>query len=91
MDKENFFEHESLQDRRSIKKYLKAVTEGIAKGALSLADNSHEITLSPDGLIRLNVQVRGERDRRELLISLDWREHRQDETVDPGALVISID
>ena len=89
MNKQGFFKHESLQDRRSIKKYLKAVTDGVSKGTLSLSDDTNDLTLSPDGLIRLNVEVRGERDRRELNITLDWKEDRPEETDDSGALVIS--
>ncbi len=91
MDKDDLFEHISLQDRKSIRKYLKAVTDGVGNGMLSLADNDGEITLSPDGLIRLNVRVSRERDRRELHITLDWKEHDASVERNPGALIISTD
>jgi len=91
MNKEDLFKHVSLQDRKSIKKYLKAVTDGVGNGMLSLADNDGEITVSPDGLIRLNVRVSSERDRRELHIILDWKENDIAAGGDPNALVISAD
>ena len=89
--KRRIFGHESLQDRKSIKAYLKAMTDGVSKGVLSLADNANEITLSPDGMIRLNVEVQGERNRRKLLITLDWKEEDESVQIDPGTLVISAD
>lgn len=91
MDKNELFEHISLQDRKSIRKYLKAVTDGVGNGVLSLADNDGEVTLSPDGLIRLNVRVHKEMDRRELHISLDWKEYDTQSGNNSGALVISTD
>jgi amphi-Trp domain-containing protein len=91
MDKEDLFEHVSLQDRKSIKKYLKALTNGVGNGMLSLADNDGEITLSPDGLIRLNVSVRRVDHRHELHIVLDWKELDDNKASNPGTLVISAD
>jgi len=87
--KQRIFGHESLQDRKSIKNYLKAVTDGVSRGVLSLADNANQITLSPDGLIRLNVEVQGDRNRRKLLIALDWKEEDGHAEDDSGTLVIS--
>lgn len=43
MKTENIFNHESLQDRKAIIKYLKAIIDGISKGALSFADDANDI------------------------------------------------
>jgi len=91
MDHKDIFQHVSLQDRKSIRKYLKAVTDGVGSGVLSLADNAGEITVCPDGLIRLNVRVSKQQDRRALQIVLDWKEQDPETAVDPGTLVISAD
>jgi len=91
MAKQELFEHVSLQDRKSIKKYLKALTSGIGNGMLSLADNDGEITLSPDGLIRLNVSVQRDDQRNELHIVLGWTEEDDAAPSDPGTLVIRAD
>lgn len=91
MDKDYLFEHDSLQDRKSIRKYLKAIMDGVGKGTLSLADEKGEVSLNPDGLLHLSVQVRGDRDRRHLAISIDWRENDPDNQDHGGALIISPD
>ncbi len=87
--RDRIFGHESLQDRKSIEAYLKAMTDGVSKGVLSLSDNANEITLNPDGLIRFNVEVHSERNRRRLLITLDWKEEDESASDDSGILVIS--
>jgi amphi-Trp domain-containing protein len=91
MDKRYTFEHDSLQDRKSIRKYLKAIMEGVGKGTLSLADENGEVSLNPDGLMHLSVQVQSERDRRRLSITIDWRETDPNSADNTGALIISPD
>ena len=91
MKTEDLFSHESLQNRKTIIKYLKAINEGIAKGALSFADDTGEITLIPDGVIRLKVNVLKQDNTRELQISFNWKEKDSKKTCDPGTLTISAD
>jgi amphi-Trp domain-containing protein len=91
MKAENLFKHESLQDRKTIIKYLKAISDGISKGALSFADDASEITLTPDGVIRLEVNVLRQDNKRELQISFRWKEPDIIEAEDPGTLLISAD
>jgi amphi-Trp domain-containing protein len=91
MKTENLFSHESLQDRKTIIKYLKAINDGISKGALSFADDANEITLTPDGVIRLKVNVLRQDNKRELQISFNWTESDAVEECDPGTLLISAD
>jgi amphi-Trp domain-containing protein len=91
MKAETLFNHESLQDRKTIIKYLKAINDGISKGALSFADDSNEITLTPNGVIRLKVNVLRQDNTLELQILFNWKESDADEAEDPGTLVISAD
>ena len=91
MKAENLFNHESLQDRKTIIKYLKAISDGISKGALSFADDTNEITLTPDGVIRLKVNVLRQDSKRELQIAFNWIESDADEADDTGTLQISSD
>jgi len=91
MKAKNIFNHESLQDRKTIHKYLKAINDGISKGALSFADDNNEITLTPDGVIRLKVEVSRQDHRHELQILINWNESDYLEEDDSGALVISAD
>lgn len=91
MKTEKLFKHESLQDRKTIIKYLKTINDGIAKGALSFADDVNEITLTPDGVIRLKVNVLKQDNSRELQISFNWKESDIATESDPCALTISSD
>ena len=91
MKTENIFSHESLQDRKTIIKYLKTINDGIAKGALSFADDASEITITPDGVIRLKVNILKQDNKRELQISLNWKETDSTKKCDPGILTISTD
>jgi amphi-Trp domain-containing protein len=91
MKTENIFNHESLQDRKTIIKYLKTINDGIAKGALSFADDTGETTITPDGIIRLKVNVLRQDNNRELQISLNWKESDADKACDPGTLTITVD
>lgn len=89
MKSEVIFNHESLQDRKTITKYLKAINDGIAKSALSFADDANEITLTPNGVIRLKVNVLRQDNMRELHIQINWKESEIDDVENPGTLVIS--
>jgi amphi-Trp domain-containing protein len=91
MKAETLFNHESLQDRKTIIKYLKAISDGLTKGALSFADDSNEITLTPNGVIRLKVNVLRQDNTRELQILFNWKESDLNKVEDPGTLVISAD
>jgi len=91
MKTKTIFNHESLQDRKTIVKYLKTINDGITKGALSFADDSNEITLTPDGVIRLKVKVLRQNNQRELQVLFNWKEPDIEEVEDPGTLVISAD
>jgi amphi-Trp domain-containing protein len=91
MKTEKLFKHESLQDRKTIIKYLKTINDGIAKGALSFADDTNEITLTPDGVIRLRVEVIKQENNRELQISFNWKESDSTRSSDTCTLMISSD
>ena len=91
MKADNIFTHESLQDRKTIIKYLKTISDGISKGALSFADDANEITLTPDGIIRLKVNVLKQNNERELQIAFNWKEQDAFDTEDAGTLMISTD
>ena len=53
------FLHESLQDRKSVKTLLEALTKAIGKGELMLSDDDNELTLPMEKL--LNVMIKADR------------------------------
>ncbi len=67
------FRHESLQDQESIHTLLKAITQGISKGKLSLSDEEGEIILSPKGLLNLKVTASQDTDRHRLNLRITWQ------------------
>ena len=72
-DTENEFEHESLQDRATIARYLKAIEEGFANGSLSLHNKNGDIVLEPEGLIGLTVKASRKRGRMQLSLQASWK------------------
>ena len=71
---EREFLHESLQDAKSIISYLDAIRDGFASGALNLRDDKGDISLHPNGLVRLQIDASRKQDRVKLAIRLAWRE-----------------
>jgi amphi-Trp domain-containing protein len=67
------FRHESLQDQESIHTILKAITQGVSKGKLSLCDEEGEITLCPKGLLNLKVTASQDTDRHRLNLRITWQ------------------
>jgi amphi-Trp domain-containing protein len=67
------FRHESLQDRESIQALLKAVTQGVAQGKLTLSDEEGEIVLNPKGLLQLKVTATQDIDRHRLNLRISWQ------------------
>jgi amphi-Trp domain-containing protein len=67
------FRHESLQDRESIQAILKAITQGVAKGRLTLSDEEGEMVLNPDGLLQLKVTATQDTDRHRLNLRITWQ------------------
>jgi amphi-Trp domain-containing protein len=67
------FRHESLQDRDSIQAILKAITQGVAKGKLTLSDEEGEMVLNPDGLLQLKVTATQDTDRHRLNLRITWQ------------------
>jgi len=67
------FEHESLQDRRSIVEYLAALGEGFRQGKLSLSRNGETVVLATPDLLRFDVQAKQKRDRAQLVVKMSWK------------------
>ncbi|MCG7874659.1 MAG: amphi-Trp domain-containing protein [Candidatus Thiodiazotropha lotti] len=66
------FRHESLQDRASIERLLKSITQGIGKGSLVLSDDEDEMELKPDGLLQLKVTASQDSEKHRLNLRITW-------------------
>lgn len=71
-DRKKVFEHDSLQDRNTIVRYLNAITDGLKNGKLTLKGREAEIELEPRGLIRLELRASERSDRSRLELRLTW-------------------
>jgi amphi-Trp domain-containing protein len=74
MSTDDDFRHESVQDRKSIVKYLQALTAGIEQGQIAFGSGEHSLTLEPSGMLELQVRAKRKGGRVKLGIKLYWRE-----------------
>jgi len=68
------FRHESLQDRESVKRLLRALTTGIAKGKIVLEDEDGSLLMEPDGLLNLKISASQDDGKNRLNVRLTWQE-----------------
>ncbi|MBV7393096.1 amphi-Trp domain-containing protein [Mameliella sediminis] len=62
------FTHESLQDAKTIKTLLTALSKGFGKGEMTLGDEDDEFVLQTADL--MNVRIKGEREDGRCTVSL---------------------
>jgi len=67
------FRHESLQDSKSIQSILKAVSQGIGKGKLTLSDEDDEMLLEPEGLLHLKLTATQDEGRHRINLRVTWQ------------------
>jgi amphi-Trp domain-containing protein len=67
------FRHESLQTTDSIKDFLKALTNGIAKGKVVLEDDTGTMTLEPEGLLNFKLSAKQDDDRNAITLKISWQ------------------
>jgi amphi-Trp domain-containing protein len=76
--RKNSFRHESLQNRDSIQAILKALTEGIAKGKVTVSDDDDSISITPDGLLNLKLIVSQEDNRNRINLRITWDDQKEE-------------
>ena len=74
------FRHESLQDAKTIKGILKALTDGLASGKLSFSDADDSIELRPRGLMNLKITASQEDNLNRVNIRITWQSEEKDKT-----------
>ncbi|MBF0117518.1 MAG: amphi-Trp domain-containing protein [Desulfobacterales bacterium] len=68
------FEHDSYQDRESIKKYLLAIVEGFEKGSVSFRVEQDSILMPLDNFLRFKIKAKRREEKNKLYISISWKE-----------------
>jgi amphi-Trp domain-containing protein len=73
---EQKFIFESIQDSETIKSYLESIITGIAKKKIVLSTDGEDITLHPNGLLKLTVKARKKADKNRISIKMAWTDER---------------
>jgi amphi-Trp domain-containing protein len=71
MDK---FDHESIQDRQSIRQYFNTLIEGLEKGRIIFSSGKDNVVLSPAEMIRFSIKTNKESGKSKLTIKLAWND-----------------
>ena len=84
MSTDKRFSHESLQDAKTIKTLLTALSKGFAKGEMSLGDDEDTLVLQTADLMTL--RLKGERTDRRCTVSLriSWADPEAPQSHDTG-------
>lgn len=68
----DIFDHESIQDRQSIRQYFHALIEGLEKGRIIFTSEKDNVILTPAELIRLLIKTKKKAGKSKLTVKLEW-------------------
>jgi len=74
MQRKKSFRHESLQDRKTIRKLLQAVTDGLQQGKLSFSDEEGSIQMTPKELLHLKVTAVKDGENNRVTLRINWHD-----------------
>ncbi|MBN1233140.1 MAG: amphi-Trp domain-containing protein [Candidatus Coatesbacteria bacterium] len=69
------FVFESLQDLKSIVKYLNAISDGFSKGKIILGSKDKKIVLEPAELLKLEVKAKKKDNKVKISVKCSWKEN----------------
>lgn len=81
MESQKDFQHESIEDRESIIKYLQTLSDGFRKGRIEFRSGQDSIVLEPNNLIQIEIKVRNSNRKSKLSIKFLWKDrtlHKKD-------------
>jgi amphi-Trp domain-containing protein len=68
------FDHESIQDRQSIRQYLNTLIEGIEKGSIIFTSEKENVMLIPAEMICISIKTKIKSGKSKLTIKLAWND-----------------
>jgi len=71
------FIFESLQDKRSIAKFLNTLNNGFASGKLLLGSSKKCLVLEPQGIIKFDVVGKRKNGQIKLKLKFSWKENKK--------------
>jgi len=72
---EKNFQHESIEDRDSVIKYLEMLSDGFRKGEIEFCSDRETITLKPSHLVNLEIKVKNQQQKSKLSLKISWKGH----------------
>jgi amphi-Trp domain-containing protein len=66
------FDHESIQDRQTIRKYFNSLIEGLENGRIVFSSEKDNVLLTPSELIRFSIKTKKKPGKSKLTIKLAW-------------------
>lgn len=84
MGKREEFEHESIQDSRTIGAYLKALMDGFESGKIVFKSEDQEIVLFPNDLLELSIRARRKGEKNKLSFKIAWKDTGESAAGAPG-------
>ncbi|WP_321367101.1 amphi-Trp domain-containing protein [uncultured Celeribacter sp.] len=73
------FSHDSLQDAKTIKTLLTALSKGFSKGEMTLGDDENELVLQTAGLMNVRIKASREDGQCQINLRVSWSD-----PVNPG-------
>jgi len=74
------FRHESMQDRKTIKTLLAALTTGIGAGEITLSDGDKDLVLPVEGLMTLRIKADRQDGACRVDLRISWTEDSDTES-----------
>ncbi|MCK9195945.1 MAG: amphi-Trp domain-containing protein [Syntrophales bacterium] len=74
MEEEKTFQHESVEDKDSIVKYLQTLSEGFRKRKLEFQSGQEKIVLEPAGLIQVEIKVKNRSRKSKISLKFTWKD-----------------
>ncbi len=68
------FDHESIQDRQSIRQYLSTLIEGLEKGSIIFTSEKENVLLTPAEMICISIKTKKKSGESKLTIKLAWND-----------------
>ncbi len=91
MEQVKDFQHESIEDKESVVRYLQTLSEGFRSQKLEFQTGQEEILLEPSGLIQVEIKARSRHRKSKLSIKFVWKDQRQAEGKPKRVLAIRTD
>lgn len=70
---EKNFQHESIEDRDSIIRYLETLCDGFRKGAIEFSSGRDMIVLQPSNLVQVEIKVKNQQQKSKLSLKISWK------------------